>query len=191
MFLAQVHPLQQKVIERVLRAASIESRIRAGDLEIRRDGGTTEALRIYDLLLKCHEQILAEAKRQNIKVEMYKPFEPEKCLAAIASSLGENADGNARLARLLHELIWAQGFPNTNHRSTLLLIHGLMPGLGIPRIDPAVHVRRTDEYLRESKRLIPEQEHSPDPSRAKAEHFEASRRYLADIQLKPNRGTGR
>jgi len=122
-------------------------------------------------LRRLHERILESARRQGIELLPYKAFDAAETAAALASATQENPQTAEGAARLWHELVWAQGFPNGNHRTATAYLERVLNPAGATVRDLAARLEWLDELFVASKRLVAEKEFSPAPNNAKAQHL--------------------
>lgn len=150
-------------------------------LEIPLRGKAAATHRQYLRLLHIRGIVEEEARRQDLPMEPYKAFEPASVFTALAAAdipdepRALDAD---EAAKVWHELVWAQGFANGNHRTATAYVEALAnPRAGSVRT-PLGEEAGLLTLFKESKALIPEKEFAPDPSKAKSQHHEASRRFF-------------
>lgn len=152
-------------------AVDVEEDARARGLR----GELTELLRVRGLMEGA-------VRQDGLPMEAYKPFEPGELVLALADAgVPLQTIGAEDAARLWHELVWSQGFPNGNHRTALLFVVEKLNKPGSRRLDPM----RDEEHVRglfaASKGLIPEKEFAPDPASAKRKHLDAARAFFGSL----------
>lgn len=163
---------------RTLEAVGAEARAEDGRLEVRDTPEARWALATAEEFLEANRTIWGLAAELDKPVTPYKPLERYVLVAALLRS--GNGDEPDAWARICHEVIWAQGLPNANHRSTVLWLQSRVAPPG-----SVIHHAETledemDAYLHDSKALIHEREHRPDQERLKREHAERTRRFIQD-----------
>lgn len=131
----------------------------------------------------CHAIILDAARREGIRLEPSKTKDPADLAAALARAWRQ---GNTAEA-LWHELVWAQGFPNGNHRTATLYVESVLNPPGSPLHDVAGDIPALERLFRDSKLLVQEKEFAPDPDKAKQDHAALARDFFARWV---NRGDG-
>lgn len=118
----------------------------------------------------CHEIILDAAKRADLQILPYKARDSADLAAAITRAWRRAQGGWPGAAAMWHELVWAQGFPNGNHRTASLYVESLLSPPGRPLRDLAADLAGLEELFRASKRLVQEKEFAPNPAAAKEAH---------------------
>ena len=123
-----------------------------------------------------------EAARQGIRVEPYKPLDRAEIVAALHRAWKSQIDWPLGGAKLWHELVWAQGLPNTNHRSALLFVERCVNRKGQPaRFLVSAHLPWAEALLRASNPIILDKEFQPDLAAAKSRHFDLARETFLNL----------
>ncbi|HJQ93122.1 MAG TPA: hypothetical protein VJ874_02430 [Candidatus Thermoplasmatota archaeon] len=138
-------------------------------------------------VLACHRIVLEEAARQGVRIEPYKPLDLAEIVVALQHGLAVPAgDAVGQAAALWHELVWAQGLPNANHRTALLYLERRFNPPGQPlRMDFAAQPEWAERLFARSKPLVLEKEFAPDQRAAKAAHRAATVLCFAGFRLSP------
>ncbi len=122
-----------------------------------------------------HQWVLEAAVAQGIELRPYKATDRAEILAALALSWEEDVATPQGAARLWHELVWAQGFPNGNHRTATAFVEAVLNPRGSVLRDLAARPAWLDKLFIDSKRLVAEKEFAPEPAKAKKQHLELAR----------------
>ncbi len=148
-------------------------------IELPADSRLPERLAAF---LHCHQLVLQAARAQGLGIEPYKPLDKAEIVVALQRAEGTMGDWRLDAARLWHELVWAQGLPNTNHRSALLYVERQANLPGQPeRLASPANLAWAERLVQASKPLILDKEFTPDQELAKERHWVMTRNHFLEL----------
>lgn len=122
-----------------------------------------EHLRLYLLMVDT-------AAKEGLQIRPYKPLEKEVILVGIESALRHSQSVQDLVETLMHELVWGQGLPNANHRTTFALLAAVLADEGLQSPCPSVYQEIAEDFAKASKPLIVDKEFAVDLETVKQRH---------------------
>lgn len=123
------------------------------------------------------------ARRSGQPIRQLKPRDDVLLFAAVWQALDE-ASGDVDVARMLHEVIWWQPFPNANHRTAFTYACRLLAdptGQGLPDLSSHPLRRIAERCFGRSKELM-RKDTGMDDDEAKRHHLHLMRSTLAELE---------